>query len=141
MKEENEILKELACGIATTDPEAYVHYYGHPDYNTREDAFVVKTERGNLFEVKVTSLKKKMSNSSLNDVVVQFAMLWGQTIGSAVFGAEVEVAEDMKQYDSEELLKLLSLWAEEYFAGDNEDTVEFFETKLDELYPNLNTEE
>lgn len=66
----------------------------------------------------------------MNDIIVQFAVLWGQTIGSSLSSKEVEIAEEMKQYDSEELLKILSAWAEEFVAGNEEDTVEFFEEKL-----------
>lgn len=72
----------------------------------------------------------------MNDIIVQFAVLWGQFIGSAVFGYEVEEANKLKAYDSEELLKLLTIWAEEYESSDSDDTVDFFETKLDELLSN-----
>ena len=59
----------------------------------------------------------------MNDIVVRFAMLWGETIGSALTPEEIKKAEDMKQYDSEELFNLLSGWAEEYLNGDYDDTV------------------
>ena len=66
----------------------------------------------------------------MNDIIVQFAMLWGMTIGSAISPKEIETAEKMKQYNSEELLQLMSEWAEEYVSANAEDTVEFFEKKL-----------
>lgn len=66
----------------------------------------------------------------MNDVIVQFAILWGEYIGAACSPEELECAEEMKQYDSEELLNLFSAWASEYLAGDEEDTVVFFEKKL-----------
>jgi len=70
----------------------------------------------------------------MNDIIVQFAVLWGQVIGSSIISSkEMEIAEEMKQYDSEELLKIFSGWADEYKALGKEDTVEFFESKLTDL--------
>ncbi len=63
----------------------------------------------------------------INDLIVQFAVLWGQTIGSATTPEEIERAEKMKQYDSEELLNIFSSWAEKYSDSNIEDSVEFFE--------------
>ena len=77
----------------------------------------------------------------MNDLIVQFAMLWGETIGSASTPEEIERAEDMKQYDSEELLNLLSGWAEEYLSGDFDDTVDFFNNKVATLGSNNDTSE
>lgn len=73
----------------------------------------------------------------MNDVIVQFAVLWGQFIGSAMNEVEAKIADEMKQYDSEELLPILSEWAREYFENEYgiEDTVEFFHEKLCELIP------
>lgn len=73
----------------------------------------------------------------MNDLIVQFAILWGQEIGSAVFTKEIETSEILKAYDSEEVTNILSRWAEEYEAGDCDDTVCFFYEKLASL---LNTE-
>lgn len=56
MKELNNVVKELVCGLSTCDAEAYLRYFMHPDYNTRKDAFVVKNDKGELFEVKVSKL-------------------------------------------------------------------------------------
>ena len=39
----------------------------------------------------------------------------------------------LKGYDSEEMLALLTKWAKEFMAGDEEDTVAFFERKVAEL--------
>ena len=66
----------------------------------------------------------------MNDIIVQFAVLWGIKIGSALSTAEMELAKEMKAYDSEELLVLLSEWAKDLITSDEEDTVEFFEDKL-----------
>lgn len=56
MKELHNVVKELVCGLSTCDAEAYLRYFMHPDYNTRKDAFVVKNDKGELFEVKVSKL-------------------------------------------------------------------------------------
>lgn len=44
----------------------------------------------------------------------------------------------MKTYDSEELLNILSEWAEEYLTSNIENTVEFFEKKLTDLMDDIN---
>ena len=72
----------------------------------------------------------------MNDVIVQFAILWGAKMASPWSREECEISEEMKQYDSEELLKIFSEWAEEYSESEAEDTVEFFEEKLAELLRN-----
>ena len=77
----------------------------------------------------------------MNDVIVQFAVLWGQTIGSALSVKEIMLANEMKEYDSEELTQLLSVWATEYRNSDEEDTVEFFQQKLDSLAASFCTKE
>lgn len=69
----------------------------------------------------------------MNDIIVQFAILWGIEIGSALSSKEQEVATEMKQYDSHEVLTILTGWAEEYVELNAEDTVEFFNTKLTDL--------
>ena len=66
----------------------------------------------------------------MNDIIIQFAILWGQTIGTAITSKEIEIAKDMKQYDSEELFNIFSKWAEEYISNNEEDTVVFFERQL-----------
>lgn len=68
------------------------------------------------------------------DIIVQFAVLWGETIGSATTVAEWEEAKIMKEYDSEELFQLFSAWKDSYMNQDIiEDTCEFFESKRKEL--------
>lgn len=42
------------------------------------------------------------------DIIIQFAVLWGETIGSATTATEWEESKIMKEYDSEELLKLFT---------------------------------
>ena len=56
MDEVNAVVKELVCGIATTDTEAGIRYYAHPDYNNKHNAFVVKNEHGNMFEVVINKM-------------------------------------------------------------------------------------
>lgn len=59
------------------------------------------------------------------DLVVQFAVLWGMYIGSS---------KKMKEYDSEELLTLLTGWKDEYLKQDEiEDSCDFFNLKLENL--------
>ena len=78
------------------------------------------------------SFEKKVDEG--NDLVVQFAILWGMQIGSAFSSKEIEIAEEMKQWDSDELFKLFSAWKTEYFGQDIiEDSAEFFQKKLVEL--------
>ena len=70
----------------------------------------------------------------MNDIIVQFAVLWGQFIGSAVLSSkEMRLAEEMKAYDSEELLDIFTGWAQEFGKSNEEDTVDFFNEKFAEL--------
>lgn len=69
----------------------------------------------------------------MNDIIVQFAILWGEHIGSALSSKELEISNEMKAYDSKEVLHLLSAWAEEYMHSEITDTVEFFDSKLTDL--------
>ena len=68
------------------------------------------------------------------DIIVQFAVLWGQKVGSALFPEEIKMAKELKQYDSTELLEMFCGWMVDYCAGDEEDTVSFFEEKLANLF-------
>lgn len=70
----------------------------------------------------------------MNDLVVQFARLWGQYEGYRYSAKDEEVSDMLKSYDSLELYGLLYDWAEEYCLMDAEDTVEFFEQKIKEMY-------
>lgn len=66
-----------------------------------------------------------------NDLLVQFAVLWGNHIGSVHSSTD---ANKMKQWDSEELLNLFSAWKNEYLSQDAiEDSVDFFNKKLSDL--------
>lgn len=68
------------------------------------------------------------------DIIIQFAVLWGETIGSATTAAEWEESKIMKEYDSEELLKLFTEWKNSYMNQNiTNDTCEFFEMKRKEL--------
>ena len=69
----------------------------------------------------------------MNDVIVQFARLWGQTEMWRVSAMDEDISDELKGYDSEELLNLLTDWAEEFMAGDYDDTVGFFESKVEKL--------
>ena len=76
----------------------------------------------------------KLTNEMQVDVVVQFSMLWGMTIGSALTNNEQYFAKKMKEYDSQDLLELTVKWSKEYLnESEIEDTVEFFNNKLNEL--------
>lgn len=68
------------------------------------------------------------------DIIVQFAVLWGEAIGSATTATEWEESKIMKEYDSEELFQLFNAWKNSYMNQDIiEDTCEFFESKRKEL--------
>lgn len=66
----------------------------------------------------------------MNDLIVQFAILWGINIGSAITPGDLEIAECLKAYDSEEALALFTRWAEEYMENDWDDIYSFFINKL-----------
>ena len=70
----------------------------------------------------------------VSDIVVQFARLWGQRESCVVNAKDEEVSDMLKGYDSEELIKLLIFWEEEYSGNLVEDTCDFFERKLEEMY-------
>ena len=82
---------------------------------------------------------------NIYELVVQFARLWGQkeVLTLCYTKQEEEIAEELKAYDSEELLKILSGWAEDYLdessfliEGESLDTVDFFEEKIENLMKN-----
>ena len=69
-----------------------------------------------------------------DDLIVQFAMLWGMQIGSALSAKEIEIAKEMKQWDSTELLQLFSAWKDEYVSQiEKPDICEFFNEKVTDL--------
>ncbi len=69
----------------------------------------------------------------MNDIIVQFARLWGQKESYRQNSKDEKVSDVLKEYDSQEMLSLLTKWADEYSVSDIEDTVDFFETKLKEI--------
>lgn len=69
----------------------------------------------------------------MNDLVVQFARLWGQYEGCRYTAKDEDVSDMLKAYDSLELYGMLYDWAEEYCFIDAEDTVDFFEKKIEEM--------
>ena len=73
----------------------------------------------------------------MNNLIIQFAILWGEFIGGTVLSSkEMQLAEEMKQYDTEELADIFSDWAKEFLENDyitDSDSVEFFGEKLCEL--------
>lgn len=75
--------------------------------------------------------------TSTVEIVVAFAKLWGiRTADFAWLGKTLEDEknhQEMESWDSEELLTLLTRWAVEYEQSGVEDTVEFFEGKLETL--------
>ena len=70
----------------------------------------------------------------MNDLMIQFARLWGQYEAYRCSVKYEEISDMLKGYDSLELLGIVHDWAEEYCLTDAEDTVEFFEQKIEEMY-------
>ena len=70
---------------------------------------------------------------NVNSLILQFAILWGEKIASPLSRKEKEITEEMKQYDTDELLSIFSAWAEKYDANAESDTVDFFEKQLTDL--------
>lgn len=69
----------------------------------------------------------------MNDIIVQFARLWGQLEATTISAADEDVSDALKGYDSEELLVLLKGWSEEYMTSDIEDSCDFFYSKVKKL--------
>lgn len=69
------------------------------------------------------------------DLIIQFSMLWGMTIGSALNEDEQKQASEMKQYDSLELNRMFTEWSVEFKSQTVfEDSCDFFENKLKNLF-------
>lgn len=83
-----------------------------------------------LAEIGVNAISASKNN--LNDLVVQFAKLWGMSTANARDDEHSYL--ELEAYDSAELTVLLLKWAEEYLASDCDDTVEFFEEKVAQLF-------
>lgn len=72
------------------------------------------------------------------DLPTQFAILWGMEIGSALSSKELEIANEMKQWDSTELQRLFHAWAYEYTKqNENTDIIEFFQKQLSKFYQTI----
>jgi hypothetical protein len=71
---------------------------------------------------------------TMNDIIVQFARLWGMHEATVLTAEDEDISDELKQWDSEELYSLLKKWSDEYEkCTDDIDTVEFFELKVKEL--------
>ena len=77
---------------------------------------------------------EEKSEPANDDLLVQFSMLWGMKIGRASSDSENEVATFMKSYDSSELCSLFYAWREEYISQEWDDTADFFEEKMTEMF-------
>ena len=80
----------------------------------------------------VLSFEEPVTDNS--DLIVQFAILWGQEIGGALTSKERKIAAEMKQWTSDELARLFAAWADEYLKQDEiEDSCDFFQMKSTNL--------
>lgn len=71
----------------------------------------------------------------MDDLIIQFSRLWGQHETLTVTAKDEKISDILKGYDSIELRDLLLQWADEFYSnGEYEDTVEFFEHKVEEMY-------
>jgi hypothetical protein len=70
----------------------------------------------------------------MSDLIIQFARLWGLQEAYRWSTKEEEISDMLKGYDSMELSNLLYNWAEEYDSTNANDTVDFFEQKIEEMY-------
>lgn len=94
-----------------------------------------------IFQHNQTITERNIPMQNL-DIIIQFAMLWGETIGYATTANECEEAKVMKEYDSEDLLKLFTEWKDLYLNQNiTNDTCEFFESKRKELLDKENRKE
>lgn len=66
----------------------------------------------------------------MNELMIQFAILWGVYMSESILINGRDFSEDMKAYSSEELLPVFEEWTEEYGYSTIDDTVDFFEEKL-----------
>lgn len=71
-------------------------------------------------------------NQNKVELIVTFAKLWGMTTVDDYRG-EKELYRELESYDSEELTKLLSSWADEFLSGEHDDTCDFFDEKMSSL--------
>ena len=75
----------------------------------------------------------------MNETIVEFARLWGQKeVLTVPFTTEDErISNVLKEYDSDDFLKVLMQWADEFLSlsesNTEQDLVEFFEQKVKTL--------
>lgn len=71
----------------------------------------------------------------MNDIMIQFARLWGQLEATTITAKDKDVSDYLKSYDSEEVMNIVWEWSEEYMADDNniEDSCDFFYIKIKEI--------
>lgn len=71
----------------------------------------------------------------MNDIMIQFARLWGQLEATTITAKDENVSDYLKSYDSEEVMNIVWKWSEEYLSNDNEieDSCDFFYKKIVEL--------
>lgn len=67
----------------------------------------------------------------MKPLIVQFAVFWGQAMGSAMNSAEQEKAAKMMVFDSMELTDLFTDWATEFTENKETDVASFFNDKLE----------
>ena len=70
----------------------------------------------------------------MNDLIIQFARLWGLYEAHRYSAKDEDISDMLKGYDSMELNNLLYKWAKEYDNTNANDTVDFFEQKIEEMY-------
>lgn len=68
-----------------------------------------------------------------NDLLVQFARLWGQTEAMTNSAMDEDIADVLKSYDSIDVLETLTKWVDEYLSSDYDDSYEFFTHKVKTL--------
>lgn len=71
------------------------------------------------------------------EIMIQFARLWGQLEASVSTNESRQIAEKLKEFNSEEMMAILSEWKTDYLWGGTEDTVAFF---YEELQKNLHVD-
>lgn len=70
----------------------------------------------------------------MDDLIIQFARLWGQREVLILNADDEKLADILKSYDSIELRNFMQQWADEFlYDENNEDTVDFFEKKIEEM--------
>lgn len=86
-----------------------------------------------LAELESVQMDEKAYSVDINnkDLPVQFAVLWGMEMADA--RADEKRYQEMQGYDSQELYQLFQGWGNEYLQSEYDDTVAFFEEKLDGL--------